>query len=231
MATTTAKRPETRANLRYLGQSPTKVRQVLDLIRGKEIDEARRILQFCERGAAEPVRKLLDSAIANADNNDNLPTDELFVQTAFADEAPVQKRFRTRARGRGTRILKRVSHVTIGVARLSDKQLEIRSRAEEASGGGAQARRSAQMRQRRVEQSKKAQRTAERVAAEEHDHDHDHDEDHDHEHETDEVPTDEVETDAVGATSDIDAEATGTTEPETKATDAAVDTDDTKDEA
>lgn len=227
MTVTDELRPETRARLRYVRQSPTKVRQVLALIRGKSVEDARRILKFSDRLASEAVLKLLDSAIANAEHNDNLPTDELFVQTAFADEAPVQKRFRPRARGRGTRILKRVSHITIGVARLDDDELQIRTRAEEASGGGATARRQAAQRQRRVEQSRKAQREAAREA--EHDHDHDH-EGHDHDHEGDDVE----ELDTVDAETDLEAEAG--TDDATEAgddtpTDADDDTDAAKDDA
>ena len=86
--TTTAQYPETRAVLRYSHVSPTKVRQVLGLIRGIDVDEARDRLRFCERGPAEPVRKLLDSAVANAEHNNDLPPDELYVVRAWADEGP-----------------------------------------------------------------------------------------------------------------------------------------------
>ena len=81
--------PETRAVLRYSHVSPTKVRQVLGLIRGIDVDEARDRLRFCERGPAEPVRKLLDSAVANAEHNNNLPPDELYVVRAWADDQPL----------------------------------------------------------------------------------------------------------------------------------------------
>jgi large subunit ribosomal protein L22 len=124
--------PETRASLRYLRTSPSKVREVLGLIRGREIDDARERLRFCERGPAGDVLKLLDSAVANAESNDNLPEDELFVARAYADEGPTLKRWRPRARGRGTRIRKRTSHVTIVVSRFSDDELERRRRREAA---------------------------------------------------------------------------------------------------
>src|SRR3989440_10000247 len=124
--------PETRASLRYLRTSPPKVREVLGLIRGREIDDARERLRFCERGAAGDVLKLLDSAVANAESNENVPEDELFVSRAYADEGTTLKRWRPRARGRGTRIRKRTSHVTIIVARYSDDELERRRR--EATG-------------------------------------------------------------------------------------------------
>jgi large subunit ribosomal protein L22 len=122
--------PETRASLRYLRTSPPKVREVLGLIRGREIDDARERLRFCERGPAGDVLKLLDSAVANAESNENVPEDELFVSRAYADEGPTLKRWRPRARGRGTRIRKRTSHVTIIVARYSDDELELRRRRE-----------------------------------------------------------------------------------------------------
>ena len=107
---------ETAARLRHHRTSPTKVRQVLRLIVGKDVADAREILRFCERGPAETVMKLLDSAVANAEHNDNVPEEELFITRAFADEGPTMKRWRPRARGRGTRIRKRTSHITIVVA-------------------------------------------------------------------------------------------------------------------
>ena len=165
--------PETSATLRYNSSSPTKVRQVLDLIRGLDVSDAREVLRFCERGAATEVGKLLDSAVANAEHNDSIPSDELFVVRAWADQGPTAKRYRPRARGRGTRIRKRTSHVTIVVARYSDDQLRERATREAASGVGAAAdRRRRLTRRRRVVAS----------TPEAHDHDHDHDEDgHDHE--------------------------------------------------
>jgi large subunit ribosomal protein L22 len=158
--------PETRATLRHSGTSPTKVRQVLNLIRGLDVSEAREVLRFCERGAADEVAKLLDSAVANAEHNDNLPSDELYVARAWADEGPTMKRYRPRARGRGTRIRKRTSHVTIVVARYTEEALTARTQRETASGTGAAAdRRRRLTRRRRV--------AASTAAAEAHDHDHD----------------------------------------------------------
>jgi large subunit ribosomal protein L22 len=138
---------------------------VLGLIRGLDVEEAREVLRFCERGAADEVGKLLDSAIANAEHNDNLPVDELFVARCWADEGPTMKRFRPRARGRGTRIRKRTSHVTIVVARYSDDEL-MRRRARDAASGGAADRRRRLQRRRRV--------AAQETAVHEHDHDHEH---------------------------------------------------------
>jgi len=140
--------PETRATLRYSPTSPYKVRAVLDLIRGVEVGEARQQLQLCGRDAADEVLKLLDSAIANAEENDHLPADELYVSRAWADEGPTQKRWRPRARGRGTRIRKRTSHVTVVVARYSDEQLQERARRDAASGRVPDRRRRVQRRRR-----------------------------------------------------------------------------------
>ena len=180
--------PETIARLRYHQASASKVRQVMHLIVGKNVSEAREILRFCERGAAEPVMKVLDSAVANAEHNDNMPEDELFVARAFADEGPTMKRGRPRARGRYGRLKKRSSHLTIVVARYSDDELEQRRRREAQTGAPAR-----QSRSRRVSASRR------RAEAEEHDRrqeaqEHDHDHDHDHDHEDDESLVDELET-------------------------------------
>ena len=197
---------ETAARLRHHRTSPTKVRQVLRLIVGKDVADAREILRFCERGPAETVMKLLDSAIANAEHNDNVPEEELFVTRAFADEGPTMKRWRPRARGRGTRIRKRTSHITIVVARYEDVELDRRRQREAAD---TQAQRAS--RRRRVAASqRKAEREAAREAA--HDHDHDHDEELD-ELDGDEVESDEVESD------EVESDEVEVDEDETEATD------------
>jgi large subunit ribosomal protein L22 len=103
------------ARAQFLLHSPYKVRRVLDLVRGLPVEEARQVLGFANRGAAHPVRKVLESAVANARHNHALDAEELFVVSAFADEGPVLKRMRPRARGRATRILRRTSHVTVVV--------------------------------------------------------------------------------------------------------------------
>jgi large subunit ribosomal protein L22 len=120
--------------LRHFRTSPTKVREVLGLIRGREIDDARERLRFSMRGPAGEVLKLLDSAVANAEHNQSLPEDELFVARAYADEGPTLKRWRPRARGRGTRIRKRTSHVTIVLSRFSDDELDRRRHRQDAAG-------------------------------------------------------------------------------------------------
>ena len=102
-----------RAQARYVRCAPRKARLVVDHIRGKSVDDARAILATTPRAAARDVLKLLDSAIANAENNHELVADELKIQKVFVDEGPTLKRFQPRAQGRATRIRKRTSHMTI----------------------------------------------------------------------------------------------------------------------
>jgi large subunit ribosomal protein L22 len=104
-----------KAHARYIHQSPFKVRRVLDLVRGLPVDEARSVLAFTNRRATEPIRKVLESAVANASHNHALDPGDLRVVEATADEGPMLKRYRPRARGRATRILRRTSHITIVV--------------------------------------------------------------------------------------------------------------------
>lgn len=104
--------------MRYLRVSPRKARLVVDLVRGKHVEEAINILSFTRRAASEPVRKLIESAIANAEQAE-ANVDDLFVKEIFVDEGPTLRRFRPRAMGRATRINKRTSHVTCVLAELS----------------------------------------------------------------------------------------------------------------
>ena len=145
----TNEREGTRAVLRHSRQSAYKVREVLDLIRGKEIGLAREILLFSERDAATTVGKLLSSAVANAENNDGLDPEELFVSACFADEGTTIKRWRPRARGRATRIRKRTCHITVIVSRLPEEKLARLRAKREAEVGGRRARRVAGGRGRR----------------------------------------------------------------------------------
>lgn len=108
-----------RAQAKYVRHAPRKARLVVDHIRGKSIGEARAILQHTPRAAAVDVLKLLESAVANAENNHELVADELVVRKAYVDEGPTLKRYRPRALGRATRIRKRTSHMTI---QLSPKE-------------------------------------------------------------------------------------------------------------
>ncbi len=128
--------PGTRAVHRHARISPYKVREVLDLIRDRPVSEAIEILRFSERDAALVVGKVLNSAVANAEHNDELDPDELYVSACFADEGTTIKRWRPRARGRATRIRKRTSHITVIVARLPEDRLArmvARRRAELAA--------------------------------------------------------------------------------------------------
>jgi len=105
--------PVVQARARYIRSSPRKARLVGRELPGKTIDEARASLQFTTRGAAVPWLKLLESAVANAENNHELVAEDLKVQSAYVDEGPTLKRYRPRAQGRATPILKRTSHLTI----------------------------------------------------------------------------------------------------------------------
>tara|TARA_B100000579_G_scaffold410820_2_gene401098 strand:+ start:234 stop:920 length:687 start_codon:yes stop_codon:yes gene_type:complete len=114
--------------------SASKARVVLDLIRDADLEQAREELQFCDRGAATVISKVLESAVSNAENNENLSADELYVAECWADEGPTLKRWRPRARGRATRINKRTCHITVVVAQLSGDELEMRAARLAASG-------------------------------------------------------------------------------------------------
>ena len=105
------------ATARYIRMSPTKARQVVDLIRNRHVDDARRVLRFNDRAASTTVAKVLDSAIANAEHNRGLPADELVVARAWVDEGPTLRRFRPRAMGRATRVRKRTCHISVVVGR------------------------------------------------------------------------------------------------------------------
>ena len=104
---------EVRATARFVRRAPRKARLVMDHIRGKRVDEARALLQHTPRAAAVDIAKLLDSAVANAENNFELDPGDLRILRATADEGPTIKRFRPRAMGRATPIHKRTSHLTI----------------------------------------------------------------------------------------------------------------------
>ena len=106
MTTTTAK-------LRHLRIAPRKVRVVADLIRGKDAGTALDVLQFTVKKAAEPMRKLLYSAVSNAVENHAMDADALYVQSIHVDQGPTRKRWRPRAMGRATKIQKKTSHITL----------------------------------------------------------------------------------------------------------------------
>ncbi len=104
------------AKLRFARLSAQKGRLVADQIRGLPVEQALNILAFSKKKGATMMKKVLDSAIANAENNEGADVDELKVKTVCVDEGPTMKRLRARAKGRGTRILKRTSHITVTVA-------------------------------------------------------------------------------------------------------------------
>ena len=113
MAQTRARQAKASAN--YTRMSAYKVRYMLDLIRGKHVDEARRVLAFTPRTASHDIGKILNAAVANAESTLRVPPESLFVARCWADEGPTLKRWRPRALGRAYRIRKRTSHITIVV--------------------------------------------------------------------------------------------------------------------
>ena len=148
MAVKTNERPGTRAVLRHSRMSGYKAREVLDLIRGVEYTRATEILAHCERAAAPVIEKLVRSAAANAEHNDGLDPEELYVASCYADEGATLKRWRPRARGRATRIRKRTCHITVVLARLPEDQIARRRARVAAEAAERRARRVAGTRRR-----------------------------------------------------------------------------------
>jgi large subunit ribosomal protein L22 len=105
----------TTAKLKHARLAPQKMRLVADQIRGLPVDQALNILAFSNKKAAAVIKKVLESAIANAENNDGADIDDLQVKSISIDQGPVMKRLRARARGRADRLLKRTSHITVTV--------------------------------------------------------------------------------------------------------------------
>jgi large subunit ribosomal protein L22 len=183
--TKTNERPGTRASVRYLRVSAYKAREVLDLIRGLHVDDADGILEFTDRAVATDIRKVLASAVANAEKNDEIDPNDLYVSACYADEGPTLKRWRPRARGRATRIRKRTCHITIIVSRMEPALLEKRrARTEAAVGRGGVRRDAAEARRARVAKSQAARAARET----EHDHDHDHEGPHTHDEDGNAIP-------------------------------------------
>jgi large subunit ribosomal protein L22 len=107
---------EVRAQAKYVRMSPRKARLVAEHIRGRSVPEARAVLAFTSREAAEVLQKVLQSAVSNAEANHGIGEERLYVKTAFVDGGPVMKRWRARARGRVARIRKRTCHITVTLA-------------------------------------------------------------------------------------------------------------------
>ena len=106
---------EVNAKLKYARISPQKARLVADQVRGMSVDQALEVLTFSQKKAAAIIKKILDSAIANAEHNEGADIDELSITRVMVDQAPTMKRLRPRAKGRANRILKRTSHITLSV--------------------------------------------------------------------------------------------------------------------
>ena len=111
---------EAKATMKYARTSPRKMRRVVDLVRGQHVEEARRILRFSPLGASRDIGKLLDSAVANAEQTPGIVAQNLVVDRIFVDEGPTLRRFRPRAYGRATRVRKRTSHVTVVVKSMGE---------------------------------------------------------------------------------------------------------------
>ena len=227
MATSTvnraANRPGTKAQVRFVRMSASKARQVLNLIRGKQVGQAVEILHFSERLASQPIEKCLRSAVANAEHNDDLAVEELFISACFADEGPTLKRFRPRARGRAGRIHKQTCHITIEVSRLTDDELDEARKRAELKSEGRQSRSSAK----KSAGGDRARRVAKSRAAEESDLDAE-DAPIDDQVEEDQIATDEVAEDEAGpdvAQAEVDTEEVDTDEVDTDEVDDASDDD------
>ncbi|NNG06926.1 MAG: 50S ribosomal protein L22 [Desulfobacteraceae bacterium] len=102
-----------KAVAKYIRVSPQKARLIMDQVRGKKVEEALNMLSFAPQKGAFVLKKLINSAVANAEQNLNMDVDKLYIKRIFADEGPTLKRFRARAMGRATRIRKRTSHLTV----------------------------------------------------------------------------------------------------------------------
>lgn len=142
--------PSATAKARYVRVSASKARRVIDLVRGKSVEEALDILRWAPQAASEPVAKVIASAAANAQNNEGLDPSTLVVATVYADEGPTAKRIRPRAQGRAFRIRKRTSHITVIVESRPSRSdrgasaASARSRRAQGSKASAAAKKSAE---------------------------------------------------------------------------------------
>jgi large subunit ribosomal protein L22 len=139
--TTTTEYPSATAVARYLPFSASKARRVINLVRGKSVEDALDILRWAPQGASEPVAKVIASAAANAQNNNGLDPRTLVVATVYADEGPTAKRIRPRAQGRAYRIRKRTTHITVVVESRPprDQRAGQSTRSRRAEGSKATA--------------------------------------------------------------------------------------------
>jgi large subunit ribosomal protein L22 len=104
---------EVKASAKHIRRSPRKIRLVMDVVRGKRVEEAMAILRFLPHGAANEIMQVVKSASANAENNYQMAPEDLYIKEIFADDGPTIKRFRSRSRGMAAPILKRTSHITV----------------------------------------------------------------------------------------------------------------------
>jgi large subunit ribosomal protein L22 len=133
-------RPSARAQVRYARVGPRKARRVIDIVRGMRAADALDVLKFDPHAASEDVYKVVASAIANAEHNEHLDRDALWISEAYVDEGPTLKRFRPRAQGRAYRVRKRTSHITVVV---EAREQTPRGRRQSSSTGGASSSRRA----------------------------------------------------------------------------------------
>jgi len=211
--------PGTRAQVRHVRMSAYKAREVLDLIRGLPVGEAQEVLQFTERAASDVISRCLASAAANAQHNDELDPDTLYVSTCYADEGPTLKRWRPRARGRATRIRKRMCHITIIVSPMPPEmaaRVEARQIASGTTATGRRGRRAQESRRARVARSRGEAVTAAEPEDEE---------------PTTEEPTDEVVGEAELADTEAEAPEDEVEDEDTDEEPEAETDDDTTDEA
>lgn len=116
---------EAKATAKYVRMSPSKLKPVTDLVRGKDLNEALTILKFTSGKGAELVEKVVQSAAANAENNHDMNPDELYVAEIYANQGPTMKRFRAGARGRASMILKRTSHIAVTLRSREDAEQKV----------------------------------------------------------------------------------------------------------
>jgi len=113
---------ESRATMKYVRTTPRKMRRAVDLIRGQHVVEARRILRFSPLGASHDLEKLVNSAVANAEQKPGVVADNLWISRAWVDDGPTLRRYRPRAYGRATRVRKRTSHVTVVLQTMGEER-------------------------------------------------------------------------------------------------------------
>lgn len=116
---------EAKATAKYVRMSPSKLKPVTDLVRGKDLNEALTILKFTSGKGAELVEKVVQSAAANAENNHDMNPDELYVAEIYANQGPTMKRFRAGAQGRASMILKRTSHIAVILRSREDAEQKV----------------------------------------------------------------------------------------------------------